>query len=138
MSLHSVDFTRSAQTSPSAPHSDTSLRVRVLVITADPPMYRRGLASVLAADPSFAYLGDVLDGADALQQVLLHRPDVALLDATMAPQLQTTGRTLLSELSHLLGARIVLLTDEGTDARDQAGLVALVAAVLPKAASAPA
>ncbi len=96
------------------------LRVRILAVTADAPMYRRGLAAVLSADPSFVYLGESTTDADAVRDLMLHLPDVVLIDSSMASQPQASGRSLIVELRHLLRARFVLLHDVAQTASEVA------------------
>ena len=96
-------------------------RLRVLVVSAELPMYRRGLAAVLAADASFWFLGESVDSTEAVRDVLLHRPEVVLIDAALALQAQASGRSLITELRSLHRARFVLLQPApGADALQQA------------------
>ena len=113
-------------------------RMRVLVVTANPPMYRRGLASVLAADAAFDYLGEASDAADARRQLPLHNADVVLIDAVIAQQTQASGRSVLAELRSLSRARFVLLADAAGAQEQQQALAAGASGVLAKDASAAA
>ena len=120
--------------------SQTPVRepVRVMIIVADPPMYRRGLAAVLGTDPSFVYLGEALDAAEALRQVLQSEPEVALIDADLANLPVPGGRTLLSELRRLSRTRFVMLCETDGALAEQKAQAAGAAAVLPREASASA
>jgi len=51
-----------------------------LILIDDHPMVRDGLASVLAAEPGFEVVGRYGNGADALTNLHLDQPDVALVD----------------------------------------------------------
>ncbi|MCY7316552.1 MAG: response regulator transcription factor [Rubrivivax sp.] len=113
--------------------------MRVLIVTADPPMYRRGLAAVLEADPSFVYLGESVDGTEAVRDGLLHKPDVILIDSSLAVQPQASGRSLIAELRSLMLARFVLLHDSVQPAISASQQAQALGAgdVLGKNASAP-
>lgn len=54
-----------------------------LVIADDHPLFRRGLAEVLAPEPGFRIVGQAGDGDSALALVRQHRPNIALLDVDM-------------------------------------------------------
>lgn len=56
--------------------------IRVL-LADDEPLIRAGIRAVLAADPAFEVVAEVEDGRAAVESVLAHRPDVALLDIVM-------------------------------------------------------
>jgi two-component system nitrate/nitrite response regulator NarL len=57
----------------------TSEPVRVLVAD-DHPVYREGLARVIARHPEFDLVGDVGGGREALQEIRRLTPDVAVVD----------------------------------------------------------
>ncbi|WP_193597705.1 response regulator [Microbacterium sp. YJN-G] len=56
--------------------------VRVLLVD-DEPLIRSGLRAVLAFAPAVEVLGEVADGAAAVEFVRSHRPDVVLMDVRM-------------------------------------------------------
>jgi DNA-binding NarL/FixJ family response regulator len=58
------------------------MTIRVLVAD-DHPVYRKGLAGVLAEGDDIEVVGEATDGADALTQVVELRPDVVLMDLHM-------------------------------------------------------
>ena len=57
-------------------------RIRI-VLADDHPIYRSGLARSLADAGDIEIVGEAGDGEQAVEQVLLHRPDVVLLDISM-------------------------------------------------------
>lgn len=71
--------------------------IRVL-IADDHPVMRAGLAALLGSLPDIEVVAVVADGREAIDAVLRHRPDVALLDLQM-PQLDGLGA--LREISRL-------------------------------------
>ena len=56
--------------------------VKVLVVD-DHASLRSGLALVLASDPGIEVVGEAADGAEAVRQVMLTRPDLVLMDVEM-------------------------------------------------------
>jgi DNA-binding NarL/FixJ family response regulator len=65
--------------------------VRV-VLADDHPVVRAGLAALLGSLPDVEVVGVAADGRQAVKEVVLHRPDVALLDLQM-PELDGFGAT---------------------------------------------
>jgi DNA-binding NarL/FixJ family response regulator len=56
--------------------------IRVL-LADDHTLLRQGLAGMLRADPGFEVVGEAADGSEAVEQALLTKPDVAVLDISM-------------------------------------------------------
>ncbi|NDK17282.1 MAG: response regulator transcription factor, partial [Armatimonadetes bacterium] len=56
--------------------------LRVLVAD-DHPVVREGLAALINRRPDMAVVAEASTGQEAVEQFLLHRPDVALLDLRM-------------------------------------------------------
>jgi DNA-binding NarL/FixJ family response regulator len=56
--------------------------IRILVAD-DHPVVRDGLVAMLCTQPDFQVVGEAATGADAVEQTLLHRPDILLLDLEM-------------------------------------------------------
>lgn len=82
-------------------------RIRIL-IADDYPVVREGLASVVNRQPDMQVVAEAQDGSAAVEQFLLHRPDVALLDLRM-PHLD--GMAALQEiLAQAPEGRIILLS----------------------------
>lgn len=60
----------------------TTAPVRVL-IADDHTLFRVGLAQILSGFPRIDVVGQARDGAEAVEQSLLHQPDVVLMDLEM-------------------------------------------------------
>ncbi|WP_344029362.1 response regulator transcription factor [Streptomyces luteireticuli] len=56
--------------------------IRILVAD-DEPMIRHGVRAVLSTDPRLEVVAEAADGDEAVDLVLRHRPDVAVLDIRM-------------------------------------------------------
>ena len=56
--------------------------IRVLLVDDD-PLVRAGLAMIIATAPDLRIVGEAGDGAQAVEQVRAHRPDVVLMDIRM-------------------------------------------------------
>ena len=56
--------------------------IRVLVAD-DHPLLREGLAAVLEHCPDVTLVAEASDGAQAIEQYRLHRPDVTLMDLSL-------------------------------------------------------
>jgi DNA-binding NarL/FixJ family response regulator len=79
-----------------------------LIVADDHPVFRAGLKQVVSADPSFAIVAEVGDGAAALAAIREHQPQLALLDLDL-PHLSglAIARTLQRERSPV---RVIILT----------------------------
>jgi two-component system, NarL family, nitrate/nitrite response regulator NarL len=81
-----------------------------IVIADDHPIFRRGLKSLLEAEPGFLVVGEVGTGDDAVKMSRALRPDVLLLDLAM-PGSGLSGMDTLRELATAsLSVRSILLT----------------------------
>jgi DNA-binding NarL/FixJ family response regulator len=54
-----------------------------IVMADDHPLFRKGLADVIAAESAFSIVGQAGDGETALELVRFHRPRIAVLDIEM-------------------------------------------------------
>jgi DNA-binding NarL/FixJ family response regulator len=54
-----------------------------ILIADDEALVRGGMAAMLSAQDDFEIVGEASDGADAVEQTLLRRPDVLLMDIRM-------------------------------------------------------
>ncbi|MEU8580351.1 response regulator transcription factor [Streptomyces abikoensis] len=82
--------------------------IRVL-IADDEPMVRAGVRAVLATDPGLTVVAEAGDGAEAVELVRRHRPDVAVLDVRMP---RVGG---IEALASLPDTGVVMLTTFGED-----------------------
>jgi DNA-binding NarL/FixJ family response regulator len=79
-----------------------------VVLADDHPLFRRGLADVVGADPSFRIVGEASDGARALELVREQRPRIAVLDIEMP---KSSGLAVAEAVRREgLGVEIVFLT----------------------------
>ena len=87
--------------------------IRVL-IADDQDLVRDGLRMILESQDDIEVVADVADGAAAVRETLLHRPDVALLDVQMPT---TDGLDAARQiLAHpKLSTRVVVLTTFDVD-----------------------
>ena len=54
-----------------------------VVIADDHPLFRKGMVAMLNGIPGFAVAGEAVNGAEAIDVVRLHAPDVVLMDLHM-------------------------------------------------------
>lgn len=81
--------------------------IRVLVVD-DHPLFRTGLAGLLATVPDVEVVGEAGDGAEAVSRALSLRPDVVLMDLNLpgTPGLEATRRIV----SSAPGCAVLVLT----------------------------
>jgi DNA-binding NarL/FixJ family response regulator len=79
-----------------------------IVIADDHPIFRDGLRRLLESEPGFGVVAEASDGAEAVNMVRQHKPDILLLDLTMP---RSPGMDALRELSRSSNpVRTILLT----------------------------
>jgi DNA-binding NarL/FixJ family response regulator len=79
-----------------------------VVLADDHPVFRKGLADVIGADPAFRIVGEAADGERALELVRRWRPRIALLDVDMPA---ASGLVVAEAVrTENLGTAIVILT----------------------------
>lgn len=82
--------------------------IRVAVVD-DQAMVRAGFSALLAAQPGITVVGDVADGADAVDLVRRTRPDVVLMDIRM-PEVDGIEATRRIAALDDVDPRIIILT----------------------------
>jgi DNA-binding NarL/FixJ family response regulator len=84
-----------------------------LLIVDDQPLIRRGLSMMLATEPGIEIVGQAGDGAEAIEQALLHLPDIVVMDLQMP---RVSGVVATREITARLPAtRVVVLTTYDDD-----------------------
>ncbi|MEE2040596.1 response regulator transcription factor [Nocardiopsis sp. CT-R113] len=87
--------------------------IRVL-LADDEAMIRAGVRAIVRTDPRIEVVAEAADGREAVDLVLTHRPDVALLDIRM-PRMD--GLAATAEIRRVAPATaVVILTTFGEDA----------------------
>ena len=94
--------------------SESAGSIRILAVD-DHPLFRSGIAALLAVQPDMALVAEASNGREAVQQFRSHRPDITLMD------LQMPVMTGLEAMSAIRGefpdARIIVLTTYIGDAQ---------------------
>ncbi|MCM6771882.1 response regulator transcription factor [Nocardia sp. CDC159] len=109
--------------------------INVLVVD-DEPLVRGVLAALIRASDGLRVIGEAADGAEAVDLVAAHRPDVVLMDIRMpgTDGIVATERILATSNAHPL-PRVLILTTFDLDAYVYAALRAGASGFLLKEAS---
>ena len=86
--------------------SDSSV-IRILTVD-DHPLFRSGVAALLASQPDMQLVGEAANGREAILQFRTHRPDVTLMDLQM-PEMNGLEATIAIR-AEFPEARIIVLT----------------------------
>lgn len=92
--------------------------IRILIVD-DHPVFREGLASLLASQPDLLIVGQVSSGEAAIDAISRTRPSVVLLDLRMPGM--SGLETLLWLKGHAPATRVIVLTS--SDSADEAATV---------------
>ncbi|MYM65832.1 response regulator [Pseudoduganella sp. FT55W] len=88
-------------------------QVPITVMTADDhPVFRQGIASVLASDPGFQLVAEAAGGREAIALYRSRHPDLVLMDIQM-PDLDGVEATHIIRNEYPNAAIVVLTTYEG-------------------------
>src|SRR5262245_25360664 len=86
--------------------------IRILAVD-DHPMFRYGVAALLASQPDMQLVAEGANGREAIQQFRTHRPDVTLMDLQM-PEMSGLEATIAIR-AEFPDARIIVLTTYAGD-----------------------
>jgi len=87
--------------------SEVSNPIRILAVD-DHPIFRNGIAALLATQPDMHLVAEAANGREAIQQFRAHRPDVTLMDLQM-PDMNGLD-ALIAIRGEFPEARIIMLT----------------------------
>jgi DNA-binding NarL/FixJ family response regulator len=87
--------------------SPDSNPIRVLVVE-DHPLFRQGIAALLATQPDIIIVAEASNGREAVQLFRAHRPDITLMDLQM-PEMNGLDATIAIR-GEFPEARIIVLT----------------------------
>src|SRR5438445_13877030 len=81
--------------------------IRILAVD-DHPLFRSGIAALLATQPDMSLVAEASNGREAIEKFRAHRPDVTLMDLQM-PEMNGLDATM-AILREFPEARIIVLT----------------------------
>lgn len=96
----------------------------------DHPVFREGLATIIASQPDMLLVGQASNAAEAIAEFRRRRPDVTLMDLRLPGTNGTDA--LIAIRGEFPQARIIMLTTSDADAEIQAALRAGAAAYILK------
>jgi DNA-binding NarL/FixJ family response regulator len=90
----------------------SSAPIRILTVD-DHPLFRSGIAALLATQPDMQMVAEGGNGREAIQQFRVHRPDVTLMDLQM-PEMTGLEATIAIR-TEFPDARVIVLTTYAGD-----------------------
>lgn len=112
---------------------NTSTQQLRIMVADDHPVMREGLRLMIDQQPDMQVVAEARDGAEAVAQFRLHRPDATLMDLCMPHMDGLTAIRILHDIAPT--ARIVVLTTFPGDARVSHALSVGAASYLLKTAT---
>src|SRR5262252_5535950 len=81
--------------------------IRILTVD-DHPLFRSGIAALLATQPDMSLVAEASNGREAIQQFRMHQPDITLMDLQM-PEMNGL-EAMMGIRNEFPEARIIILT----------------------------
>lgn len=89
-----------------------TVSIRILSVD-DHPVFRQGIAGLIADEADMTLVGEASNGSEAIQQFRTHQPDITLMDLQM-PELNGVDATIAIR-NEFPQARIIVLTTYAGD-----------------------